>query len=347
MGLKYKKLVLTGIRPTGPLHLGHYVGALKQWLPLQNEECDCYFLVADVQALTTHADRPELIEDAVRQVVLDFLGVGLDPTRDNVHFVLQSAVPELTELTVYLSMVTPFTWMESNPTIKSEKSALEKQSRSVTTGFMYYPVSQAADILFVSPDPSVSPAPILVPVGEDQVPHLQDTNRIAKAFNRLYGSCFVLCEPIIGEVGRLVGIDGQAKMSKSLGNVIDLRDDEVSVRKAVMSMFTDPNRIHPTDPGTVEGNPVFIYHDAFNSDHAMVEDLKTRYREGKVGDVEVKKLLNAALQDFLSPIRERRRLAEKSNLADILLEGTDLARSLAKETLLRTKDLMHLNYKNL
>jgi tryptophanyl-tRNA synthetase len=347
MGSKYKKLVLTGIRPTGPLHLGHYIGALKQWLPLQYEECDCYFIVADVQALTTHADRPKLIEDAVRQVVLDFLGVGLDPKRNNVHFVLQSAIPELTELTVYLSMVTPFTWMESNPTIKSEKAALEKQSRSVTTGFMYYPVSQAADILFVSPDPRVSPAPILVPVGEDQVPHLQDTNRIAKAFNRLYGPCYVLCEPIIGEVGRLVGTDGQAKMSKSLGNVIDLRDDEASVRKAVMNMFTDPNRIHPTDPGTVEGNPVFIYHDAFNPDREMVKELKMRYREGKVGDVEVKKLLNTALQEFLSPIRERRQAAEKSDIRKILLDGTAVARDLAIETLERAKKLMHLDYKNL
>lgn len=339
-----KSIVLTGIRPTGALHLGHYVGALKQWVPLQYEH-ECYFLVADVQALTTHADNPQLIQDSVRQVVLDFIAIGLDPGRSNVHFVLQSAIPELTELTVYLSMVTPFSWMESNPTIKSEKEMLLSQNKSVTTGFMYYPVSQAADVLFVSPDPSVSKEPILVPVGEDQVPHLRGTNNIAKAFNRVYGDCFVMCEPLVGEIGRLVGTNGKEKMSKSLGNAIFLGDSPEMVRKHVKGMFTDPKRLHPTDRGTVEGNPVFIYHDAFNPNKEEVEDLKARYRLGKVGDVEVKDKLNIALQAFLEPIRERRINAEKKDLESIIAHGTYQARKLAIKTLERTRSLMHINYK--
>lgn len=347
-GKKFNQFVLTGIRPTGPLHLGHYVGALKQWLTIQDQDSyDCYFLVADVQALTTHSEHPELIEEAVRQVTLDFLAVGLDPNRKNVHFVLQSAIPELTELTVYLSMITPFSWMESNPTIKSEMSLLQDRSESITTGFMYYPVSQAADILFVSPDPELSATPILVPVGEDQIPHLQDTNKIVRRFNRVYGKCFVECEPLVGDIGRLVGTDGQSKMSKSLGNVISLRDDSETIRKNIMSMYTDPKRIRATDPGTVEGNPVFIYHDAFNQNRELVEDLKARYRVGKVGDVEVKRHLDASLQSFLSPIRERRIKAESLDIREILYKGTLDARVLAIETLERVKGLMHLRYENL
>jgi tryptophanyl-tRNA synthetase len=344
----YKQFVLTGIRPTGPLHLGHYVGALKQWLEIQKQDgYDCYFLIADIQALTTHSEHPKLIEDAVRQVTLDFLAVGLDPNRDNVHFVLQSAIPELTELTVYLSMITPFSWMESNPTIKSEMSLLQKSSESITTGFMYYPVSQAADILFVSPDPKLSETSVLVPVGEDQIPHLQDTNRIVRKFNRVYGECFVECEPLVGDIGRLVGIDGQTKMSKSLGNSISLSDDPETIRKIVMSMYTDPKRIRATDPGTVEGNPVFIYHDAFNPNRELVEDLKARYRLGEVGDVEVKMYLNDALQKFLLPIRERRMKSENLDIRGILEKGTSEARVLAIETTERVRDFMHLNYKNL
>ena len=336
--------VLTGIRPTGALHLGHYVGALKQWIPLQ-DDYECFFLVADVQALTTHADNPQLIQDSVKQVILDFIAVGLDPYRKNVHFVLQSAIPELTELTVYLSMVTPFSWMESNPTIKSEKETLLSQNKSVTTGFMYYPVSQAADILFVSPDPSFSTQPILVPVGEDQIPHLRGTNNIAKAFNRIYGDCFVMCEPLVGEIGRLVGTNGKEKMSKSLDNAIFLGDSPEKIQKLVKNMFTDPKRIHANDPGTVEGNPVFIYHDAFNQNKDEVEDLKIRYRLGKVGDIEVKDKLNIAIQNFLSPIRERRIQAESEDLNSIVEKGTKDAKNLANETLERTRRLMHINYK--
>lgn len=338
-----QKRLMTGIRPTGPLHLGHYVGALKNWVSLQ-EEYECFFMVADIQALTTHADKPELIEESVKNVVLDFLAVGLDPKRSNVHFILQSAMPELTELTVYLSMVTPFTWMQSNPTIQTEMKQLGK---SISTGFMYYPVSQAADILFASPDPKVSEEPVLVPVGEDQIPHLRDTNSIVSSFNRIYFPTFVECKGLVSDVPRLVGTDGQTKMAKSLNNAIFLKDNEETVEKMVKSMYTDPNRIHPDDAGTVEGNPVFIYHDIFNSNKEEVEDLKKRYEKGTVGDVEVKEKLNNALQNFLKPIRERRKEFEKEDIKAILDEGTTFARVLAKDTLNRAREAMHLNYKDL
>jgi len=334
------KRVLTGIRPTGPLHLGHYVGALKQWVKIQ-DEYECFFMVADIQALTTHVDNPKLIEESVREVVLDFLAAGLDPKKPNVHFILQSAIPELTELTVYLSMVTPFTWMQANPTIQSEMKHLGK---NISTGFMSYPVSQAADIVFVSSDPNESKEPILVPVGEDQVPHLRDTNSIVAMFNRTYSPTFVECKALLTDVPRLVGTDGQAKMSKSLNNAIYLKDDKETVEKMVKSMFTDPNRIHPNDPGKVEGNPVFIYHDIFNPNKEEVKDLKERYRKGEVGDVEVKEKLNIALENFLEPIRERRKEYEKEDIRKILDEGTKFARNIAIETLERTRKAMHLDY---
>jgi tryptophanyl-tRNA synthetase len=337
------KRVMTGIRPTGPLHLGHYIGALKQWVSIQ-DEYECFFMIADIQALTTHADNPKLIEASVREVLLDFLAAGLDPTKSNVHFVLQSAIPELTELTVYLSMVTPFTWMQSNPTIQQESKDLGK---GISTGFMYYPVSQAADILFVSPDPKESKEEILVPVGEDQVPHLRNTNSIASAFNRTYRPTFNECKPLLGEYSRFVGTDGQAKMSKSLNNCIYLNDEEKTVEKKIKAMFTDPKRIHPNDPGSVEGNPVFIYHDAFNIDKEEVADLKRRYEQGTVGDVEVKEKLNTAVQSFLKPIRDRREKAEKMDIKKFLEDGTDFARSLAVKTLIRTRKSMHLDYPNL
>jgi len=338
-----EKRLLTGIRPTGPLHLGHYIGALKNYVKLQ-DDYECFFLIADVQALTTHADNPKLIQESVREVVLDFLAVGLDPAKENVHFVLQSAVRELTELTVYLSMVTPFSWMESNPTIRSEREMLLSQGKSVTTGFMYYPVSQAADILFVSPDPKKFKEPILVPVGEDQIPHIRDTNNISSVFNKTYAPTFVRCEALVGDVGRLVGTDGRSKMSKSLNNAIYLKDDEKTVAKMIKNMFTDPKRIHPNDPGTVEGNPVFIYHDAFNPNKEEVADLKERYVKGTVSDVEVKEKLNIAMQNFLGPIRERRYASEKSDVFSILEEGTTFARNIAAETIERTRSSMYLDY---
>jgi tryptophanyl-tRNA synthetase len=333
------KTVLTGIRPTGPLHLGHYLGALCQWLPLQRDY-QCFFLIADIQALTTHMDQPELIQKAIEDVVLDWLAVGLKPDLPNVHFVLQSAIPELHELTNLLAMVTPFTWMETNATVIAERARLGDK---VSTGFVYYVVSQAADILFTSLDPAVSKAEILVPVGEDQVPHLRDTNKIAKAFNRQYGPTFNTCKPLVGEVGRLVGTDGNSKMSKSEGNVIELRATAEEVKAAVMGMFTDPKRISADVPGTVEGNPVFIYHDAFNSNLAEVAALKDRYEAGTVGDVEVKEKLIIALEDFLAPIRAKGLEYQASaDIRAILADGTKHARELAIATLGRARDAMGL-----
>lgn len=334
--------VLTGIRPTGRLHLGHFVGALNQWIPLQ-DEYECFFLIADVQALTTHADDPTLIARSVREVVLDFLSVGLFPNRPNVHFVLQSGIPELYELTVLLSMVTPDNWVSRNPTVMAEKASAVGD---VTVGFAMYPVSQAADILFVTQSPNQA---ILVPVGEDQIPHLRLNNKIAARFNRIYAPVLARCEPLVGKIGRLVGIDGEAKMSKSLGNVINLSDPTETVRRQVMRMFTDPNRTSADVPGAVEGNPVFMYHDAFNRDVAQVADLKKRYRAGKVGDVEVKHALIDALEEFLQPIRERRMMYQEnaSLCAQFLEEGTAVARKVAQNTLTQVRHAMGLDYQGL
>lgn len=340
--LVQKQRVLTGIRPTGPLHLGHYVGALKQWLDMQ-DKYECFFLIADVQAMTTHADNPSLIQTSVRQVVMDWLAVGLNPHKRNVHFVLQSQIPELNVLYTLLSMITPFSWVERNPTIKSEKQFIS----DATLGFMDYPVSQAADILVVSFDPKVNDSKILVPVGQDQLPHLEATNDIARRFNRTYVPTFSECSGLVGEIGRLVGIDGSEKMSKSLGNCIYLSDTSQVVQRSVKRMFTDPTRLKATDPGHVEGNPVFIYHDAFNPNIAEVEDLKRRYLKGTVGDVEVKDRLIIALEAFLEPIRDRRERAAREDIGEILRSGTHKARQLGKATLERALAATQLNYSDL
>lgn len=337
-----KRRVLTGIRPTGPLHLGHYVGALKQWIPLQ-DHYECFFLIADIQAMTTHANQPELIQWAVREIVLDWMAVGLNPQKKNVHFVLQSQIPELNVLYTLFSMVTPLTWIEHNPTIKAEMKSI----KDVTLGFYDYPVSQAADITLVSYDPLQNASKILVPVGEDQIPHLESTNSVVKAFHRTYGKVFSLCEPLVGVIGRLVGTDGSAKMSKSQGNCIYLGDSADVVRNRVMKMFTDPNRIHPSDPGTVEGNPVFMYLDAFDPDKSKIAELKSRYRKGTVGDVEVKKILSESLNSFLEPIRQRRAAAAREPIGDYLQAGTRKARKIGKMTVDRALAAAKLNYSDL
>ena len=332
--------ILTGIRPTGALHLGHYVGALKQWVTLQ-DDYECFFLLADIQALTTHADKPELIQESIKEVLLDMLAVGLDPTKDNVNFVLQSAIPEISELTTYFTMVTPFAWVQKNPTIKEE---LKQLSKGATLGFMNYPVSQAADILMVSYDPKDSEEPVLVPVGDDQVPHIESTNHVSRAFNNTYGKTFGECKALVGDFGRLVGLDGNSKMSKSLNNCIYLKDEKEEVRKKIMSMYTDPKRIHPDDPGTVEGNPVFIYHDAFNEDEKEVEDLKKRYKEGTVGDVEVKEKLFEAIEKFLEPIRKRRKGFENEDIMKYVADGTRKAQEIAIGNVDRARKAMGLDY---
>jgi len=327
-----KKRILTGIRPTGALHLGHYVGALHNWVDLQNQY-ECYFLIADYQALGDHFHDIDLIRDSVLQVTLDWLAVGLDP--ENSSFVVQSYVPEFAELTMLLSFITPLGMLERNPTLKGELDALEVERRTV--GFFNYPMSQVADILI--------PRAHLVPVGDDQSPHVEMTREVARKFNRMFGEVFPEAETLIGKVPRLSGTDGQGKMSKSKGNVIMLGDDEQTVTKKVRGMFTDPNRIRADIPGKVEGNPLFQYHDAFNPDTAQVEDCKTRHREGIIGDVEVKMALAEAINNFLDPIREQRHYYEENmNLVeDALMAGVARTRVIAAETMKMVRDAMRIS----
>ena len=327
-----KKRILTGIRPTGALHLGHYVGALHNWVDLQNQY-ECYFLIADYQALGDHFHDIDLIRDSVLQVTLDWLAVGLDP--ENSSFAVQSYVPEFAELTMLLSFITPLGMLERNPTLKGELDALEVERRTV--GFFNYPMSQVADILI--------PRAHLVPVGDDQSPHVEMTREVARKFNRMFGEVFPEAETLIGKVPRHSGTDGQGKMSKSKGNVIMLGDDEKTVTKKVRGMFTDPNRIRADIPGKGEGNPLFQYHDAFNPDTAQIEDFKTRYREGNIGDVEVKMALAEAINNFLDPIREKRHYYEQNmNLVeDALMAGVARTRVIAAETMKMVRDAMRIS----
>ncbi len=327
-----KKRILTGIRPTGPLHLGHYAGALENWVRLQ-DDYDCFFLIADYQALSDHIDEIDRIREAVIQVTLDWLAVGLDPERS--AFVIQSYVPGFAELSMLLSMITPLARLQRNPTLKAEMDRIDAGELSV--GFYTYPVSQVADILLPKAD--------LVPVGDDQLPHVELTREIARKFNRAYGEVFPEPEELVGRVPRLVGTDGQAKMSKSLDNCIYLGDSEETVNQRVAAMYTDPTRIHPTDPGHVEGNPVFMYHDTFNPDKAEVEELKERYRAGRVGDVEVKQRLARALNAFMEPVRQRRRFYEQrmDEVKEALLAGTRRAKQVAEATMADVRSAMRID----
>ena len=312
------------------------MGALENWIRLQ-DEYDCFFLIADYQALGDHIDEMENIKTAVRDVVLDWLSVGLNPEQST--FVVQSYVPEHAELAMLLSMLTPLGMLDRNPTLKSERERISNTSLSV--GFYTYPVSQVADILL--------PKAHLVPVGEDQLPHIEMTREIARRFNNRYGDVFPEPDSLVGRVARLMGTDGQAKMSKSIGNVIYLSDEPETVTKKIMSMYTDPTRLRATDPGHVEGNPVFQYHDAFNNDAAEVADLKERYTKGKVGDVEVKQKLIEAVNKFLEPIREvRTQYEQDSNYVDECIEnGSAKGRATAQATMEEVRDKMGLKYGSL
>ena len=327
-----KKRILTGIRPTGALHVGHYVGALHNWIELQ-DEYDCYFLIADYQALGDHFHDIDLIRDSVLQVTLDWLSVGLDPEKSS--FVIQSYVHEFAELTMLLSFITPLGMLERNPTLKGELDALPVERRSV--GFYSYPMSQVADILL--------PRAHLVPVGDDQSPHVEMTREVARKFNRMFGEVFPESKTLVGDVPRLSGTDGQGKMSKSRGNAIMLSDDADTVTKKVRGMFTDPNRIRADIPGKVEGNPVFEYHDAFNPNTAQVDDFKARYREGNIGDVEVKLALAEAINNFLDPIREKRAHHEQNMdlVEDALMTGVAKTRVIAAETMEMVRDAMRIS----
>lgn len=328
------KRILTGDRPTGPLHLGHYLGSLKQRVELQSKY-ETYILIADVQALTDNFENPEKVSSNVREVALDYLSVGIDPSL--VSIVVQSAVPEIAELTVFYLNLVSVGRLNQNPTVKTEIKARGFQN-SVPIGFLAYPISQAADITAFQAD--------LVPVGEDQLPMIEQAREIVRKFNHLYGQTLVEPKELLSSFPRLTGTDGKEKMSKSLGNAINLSDDAETVKKKAMKMYTDPKRIHASYPGTVEGNPVFIYHDAFNPDKKEVAEFKKRYREGKIGDVEIKKRLAEVLNAFLTPLRERRAHYAESPAAvmKILEDGTARGRELARQTLRKVKKAMGIQY---
>jgi len=329
-----KKRILTGDRPTGKMHLGHFVGSLKNRVKLQ-DSYDQFVMIADVQALTDNFENPEKVRASIKEVLLDYLSVGIDPKKTTI--LVQSMIPEIAELTVfYLNLVT-LERVLRNPTVKDEIKQ-KSYGHNIPAGFVMYPVSQAADITIFNAD--------IVPVGEDQLPMIEQTREIVRKFNSLYGIVFNEPEALVGEVKRLPGIDGNAKMGKSLGNAIYLSDSEEELKKKVMGMYTDPTRIHATDPGKVEGNPVFVYHDVFNSNKDEVADLKERYERGKVGDIEVKEKLFIALNDFLTPIREKRKEFEGKDevLDQILKDGTARAREVAKETMQKVRKAMKIDY---
>ena len=330
-----KARVVSGMRPTGRLHLGHLVGALGNWVPLQ-EQYECFYFVADWHALTSdYADTTRITSYAYENVA-DWIGAGLDPEKST--FFVQSLVPEHAELYVLLSMVVPVPWLERVPTYKEQQEALADRDLS-SIGFLGYPLLQTADVAMYDAR--------FVPVGEDQVAHLELAREVVRRFNNFFGAVLAEPQPLLTTIARLPGLDGGKKMSKSLGNTIHLADSAAEVKKKVMSMYTDPKRVRADVPGTVEGNPVFTYHDAFNPNTGEVDDLKARYRAGKVGDVEVKTKLAAALNARLDPIRARRAevLATPGRLEEILFEGSERARATARETMGRVREAMKISYR--
>lgn len=328
-----KGRILTGDRPTGRMHLGHYVGSLANRVRLQ-DVYECMFIVADLHTLTTKPEREAIasIGSNVHEMVLDYLSVGIDPERSTIF--LQSGVYETYELNLIFEMMISVARLERVPSLKDMASAANLES--MPFGLLGYPVLQAADILL--------PRANLVPVGKDNESHIEVTREIARRFNFLYGDIFPIPDVLIGDVPSLIGTDGQAKMSKSLGNSIFLSDDEKTVTEKVRGMFTDPNRVRADIPGRVEGNPVFIYHDAFNPDVDEVNDLKERYLKGAVGDVEVKKKLAKAINNFLEPMRERRAKyeAQPGLVEDVLVAGTEKARAEAQKTMALVREAMGL-----
>jgi tryptophanyl-tRNA synthetase len=325
------------MRPTGRLHLGHLVGALNNYVTLQeNDAYECFYFVADWHALTSdYADTSQLTTYSYDNVA-DWIGAGLDPAKST--FFVQSLVPEHAELYLMLSMVVPVPWLERVPTYKEQQETLKDKDLS-SIGFLGYPLLQTADVAIYDAR--------FVPVGEDQVAHLELAREVVRRFNNFFGDVLIEPQPLLTKFARLPGIDGDKKMSKSLGNTIHLSDSADEVKKKVMRMYTDPKRVRADIPGTVEGNPVFTFHDAFNPNTAEVNDLKERYRAGKVGDVEVKTKLAVALNAHLEPIRERRAavLAKPDRLKEILFEGSKRARTVAAQTMNRVREAMRISYK--
>lgn len=343
------KIILTGDRPTGKLHVGHYVGSLKRRVELQNsgEYDEIYIMIADAQALTDNADNPEKVRQNIIEVALDYLSCGLDPSKSTLF--IQSQVPELTELSFYYMNLVTVARLQRNPTVKSEIQQRDFHN-SIPVGFFTYPISQASDITAFDAT--------TVPVGEDQEPMIEQTKEIVRRFNYVYGDTLVEPQILLPENKyclRLPGTDGKAKMSKSLNNCIYLSDSSEEVRKKIMGMFTDPNHLRVEDPGQVEGNPVFIYLEAFSTDehfqkflpeYENLQALKDHYSRGGLGDVKVKKFLYAVMEDVLSPIRERRKEYEKDIPAvlEILKQGSIKAEAKAAKTLSRVKQSMRINY---
>ncbi len=352
---QHKSRLLTGDTPTGKLHLGHWVGSLENRVNLQ-QQYDCYFLIANMHAFTTRMDKPDAIRESVLDITLDYLSAGIDPKQSTIC--LQSEIPAIADLTFLFSMLLPFARVMRNPTIKDEIRD-KGLGESYPFGFLLYPVGQTADILAFRPE--------VVPVGEDQIPHLEMAREVARRFNQLYchvsshtkdeeqlahGGLLPIIHPVVGRVRRLIGLGGPGengqllKMSKSLNNSILLSDDADTVRQKVMSMYTDPNRIRPTDKGTVENNPLWIFHDTFNPDKAWIEEAKDRYRNGQIGDVECKKGLIDVLNALLDPMRERRKQYENHEdyLISVLKEGTERANVIADETLRLVKAAIKQDY---
>ena len=343
------KIILTGDRPTGKLHLGHYVGSLKRRVELQNsgEYDEIYIMIADAQALTDNADNPDKVRNNIIEVALDYLSCGLDPAKSNIF--IQSQVPELTELAFYYMNLVTVSRLQRNPTVKSEIQ-MRNFEASIPVGFFTYPISQASDITAFKAT--------TVPVGEDQKPMIEQTVEIVRRFNSVYGEVLVEPEVLLPQNTaclRLPGTDGKAKMSKSLGNCIYLSDSAEDVRKKVMGMFTDPNHLKVSDPGRVEGNCVFTYLNAFSKpehfakylpEYASLDELKEHYRRGGLGDVKCKKLLIAVLEEELAPIRARRREFEQNieGVYEMLRKGSQVAQAKAARTLMEVKDAMRINY---
>ena len=326
------------MRPTGRLHLGHLIGALGNWVPLQ-DKYDCFYFVADWHALTSDFADTSQLTSYTYENVADWIGAGLDPEKST--FFVQSLVPEHAELYLLLSMVVPVPWLERVPTYKEQQENLKDRDLS-SIGFLGYPLLQTADVAIYDAR--------WVPVGEDQVAHLELGREVVRRFNNVFGAgseVLVEPKPLLTSFGRLPGLDGDKKMSKSLGNTILLSDTPEEVTRRVRQMYTDPKRVRADIPGTVEGNPVFIYHDAFNPNKEEVDDLKARYRTGKVGDVEVKTKLANALNAHLAPIRERREavLSKPDRLREILFEGSKRAQKVAAGTMERVRDAMKISYR--
>lgn len=331
-----KEIILTGDRPTGKLHLGHYIGSLKNRVELQ-DKYNQYILVADVQALTDNADNPQKVRNNIVELLLDYLSVGINPQKTTIC--IQSMIPAIAELTVFYLNLVSVARLERNPTIKQELK-LRNFGGGIPAGFLTYPVSQAADITAFGAD--------LVPAGEDQSPMIEQTCEIVRKFNSYYGDTLKEPKIILSKTPRLIGTDGKNKMSKSLGNTIFLSDSPDEIEKKVMKMFTDPNHLNVNDPGNTKYNPVFIYLEAFGNDKEKISAMKSHYEKGGLGDVKVKKYLNEVLQDILEPIRERRKLLEQniSEVYKMAFEGTEKAKIVTNKTLEKVKKSMKIDYKD-